>query len=202
MITVLYFNLIISVDWLNDISLFKRLQAGDEEVLKSFFEDFYPVYVSFTFGYLNDKDECEDVVQDAFVQFWETRALFHSIYAARAFLYKTIRNKCLNIIRHRNIKIKHARSDAAKVPFDLEGGSFFIDSIIREETSRIIYEEVQGLSEMGKKVILLSMEGLSNEEIAERLGIAVNTVKTHKSRTYQQLRIRLNELKILLSFIV
>ena len=43
-----------------------------------------------------------------------------------------------------------------------------------------------------------TLEGYSNGEIAEKLGISVNTVRTHKARAYQYLRGRLNELRILL----
>ena len=46
--------------------------------------------------------------------------------------------------------------------------------------------------------MLLALEGFSNDEIAEKLGISVNTVRTHKARAYQYLRGRLNELRILL----
>lgn len=45
---------------------------------------------------------------------------------------------------------------------------------------------------------LLALDGCSNDEIAEKLGISVNTVRTHKARTYQYLRERLGELRILL----
>lgn len=190
------------MDWLNDNSLFDELKTGNEDVFKAFFEAFYPMYVSFTYGYLDDKSESEDVVQEAFVQFWESRTIFNSIYAIRAFLYKTIRYRCLNIIRHRNVKIKHVKNSRAGLTFDSGSNAFFIDNIIREETSRMIYDEVQNLSEMGRNVITLSMEGLSNEEIADRLGMSINTVKTHKTRTYQRLRVKLDELKMLITFLI
>lgn len=190
------------MDWFKDTDLFDELKKGNEDVLKTFFETFYPVYVSFAYGYLDDRQESEDIVQEAFVRFWESRDTFHNVYYIRAFLYKTIRHKCLNVVRHKNVKSRYLSGMRIHAEFDTTGSAFFIDSIIREETSHMIYQEVQKLSEMGRKVIAFSMDGLSNEEIAERLGISINTVKTHKVRTYQQLRIRLNELKVLLGLIL
>ena len=58
----------------------------------------------------------------------------------------------------------------------------------------MIYSEINKLPEMGKKVLLLSLRENSNEEIAEILEIAINTVKTHKSRAYKVLRKNLGEL--------
>ena len=62
----------------------------------------------------------------------------------------------------------------------------------------MVYEEILKLSEVGRQVMLLALEGYSNDEIAEKLGISVNTVRTHEARAYQYLRGRLNELRILL----
>ena len=69
---------------------------------------------------------------------------------------------------------------------------FFIDAIIREESSLIISQAIEGLPEMGRQVLNMSVEGLSNQEIADVLGISINTVRTHKSRAYKVLRIVLS----------
>lgn len=52
-----------------------------------------------------------------------------------------------------------------------------------------------------KKIVLLNMQGLKNEEIAEDLGISINTVKLQKKIAYEQLRQKLGKLIYLLTFI-
>ena len=69
---------------------------------------------------------------------------------------------------------------------------FFIDAIMREESSLIISQAIEGLPDMGRQVLNMAVEGLSNQEIADVLGISVNTVRTHKSRAYKVLRIVLS----------
>lgn len=64
---------------------------------------------------------------------------------------------------------------------------------IREEVVRQLYVYIEKLPSEQKKVILLSIEGYSWEEIAEKLGISVNTVKTHKSRGFKSLRLKLQD---------
>ena len=51
---------------------------------------------------------------------------------------------------------------------------------------------------MEQKVLLLTLEEKSNEEIAQELGIAVSTVKSHKAKGYAVLREKQQYLKILL----
>ena len=65
--------------------------------------------------------------------------------------------------------------------------------IIEEEYYRQIYVAINKLSPERKNVILLSMDGLINKEIAEKAGISVNTVKTLKLKAYRFLR---NELEL------
>lgn len=178
-----------------DEAFFQKLQEGDEGKLKELFNDSFALFVAFARNYLGQDDTCEDIVQDTFVAFWEQRASFKNIYYVKAFFYKTIRHKCLNYIRHQKIASRHASEEQKN---DLADKSYFIDSIIQEEASRMIYEEILKLSNMGRQVMLLALDGCSNDEIAEKLGISVNTVRTHKARTYQYLRERLGELRILL----
>ena len=52
---------------------------------------------------------------------------------------------------------------------------------------------IEALPSEQKKVILMSIEGYSWDEIAEKLGISVNTVKTHKSRGFKSLRSKLQD---------
>lgn len=63
-----------------------------------------------------------------------------------------------------------------------------LDVMIEEEYYRQIHIAVNNLSPKRRKVILLSMEGLSNKKIAEKIGVSVNTVKTLKFKAYRCLR--------------
>lgn len=177
--------------------LFEKLQQGDQKVLKNFFDDTFALFVAFAQDFLGRDDACEDIVQDTFVTFWEQKESFENIYYVKAFFYKTIRHKCLNHIRHQRIALKYVNS-LQKAQGELESTTYYVDAVIQEEASRMVYEEILKLSEVGRQVMLLALEGFSNDEIAEKLGISVNTVRTHKARAYQYLRGRLNELRILL----
>lgn len=167
---------------------------GDEIILKDFFYTNYPVFSSFAAKYISDSVICEDIVQDIFIKFWENRKTFFNIYSVKAFFYKSIRNSCLDYIKHEKVKDKYIQYN---IHHENSPQSFW-EEVIRKEAHSIVYREINKLPEMGKNVLLLALEEKSNEEIAQELGIAVSTVKTHKSRAYQLLRKKLSGLVLYL----
>lgn len=171
-----------------------KLTNGEEIILKDFFYTNYPVFSSFAAKYISDTVICEDIVQDIFIKFWESRNTFLNDYSVKAFFYKSIRNSCLDYIKHEKVKDKYIEYNIHHE----DSAHFFWEEVIRKEAYSIVYSEINKLPEMGKNVLVLALEEKSNEEIAQELGIAVNTVKTHKSRAYQALRKKLSGLVLFL----
>jgi RNA polymerase sigma-70 factor (ECF subfamily) len=97
-----------------------------------------------------------------------------------------VKNRCLNYLRD---------SERRKIlNFEqLDSEIFFRDNLIEEETYQIIYEAIKTLPSQGQKVIEFSLDGLKIQEIAEKLNISINTVKTIKSRAYKALREELKD---------
>ncbi|MCK3683459.1 sigma-70 family RNA polymerase sigma factor [Maribellus sp. YY47] len=153
----------------------------DEGGFKRFFEKQYPSLCIFADHYLQDKDASADIVQEAFVYVWSKREYISDAAAARSYLYKYIKNHCLNLIR--DTKRRH------EILFErLESPEFFRDNLIEREAYEIIYSAIKDLSSQNQQVIELSLDGLSNKEIAEQLDITINTVKTIKQRSFKTLR--------------
>ncbi len=61
-------------------------------------------------------------------------------------------------------------------------------NVVEEEVYAIIYKAIDELAPQSRKVILLSLQELSNGEIAEKLGISVNSVRTLKQNAYKKLK--------------
>ena len=73
----------------------------------------------------------------------------------------------------------------------------FGDAVVEEEVHRVVMEEIDGLPQEQRRVILLHLEGKNNIEIAEVMEVSVNTVKTHKARARQQLKTKLQDLFVI-----
>lgn len=180
-----------------DKKLIRELRKGKEESFKKFYLRYYKLFRSFSNGFELDTDQAEDTVQEAFIKYWERREQFDSIDSIKAFLYSTIRNQSINLIKHKLVKLKHVE---AKLK-DMTTQEFFLNRIIKEEVHSELYSQLEELGDKAKQVLYLSLEGKKNEDIAEELGIALTTVKTHKKRAYKILRTKLKDIYSIISLL-
>ena len=168
------------------------INEKNNRVFKTFFEKNFSSIVMFADKYLDDMEVAADIAQECFIRLWHGDQTFESEDKVKGFLYTTARNLALNELKHDAIVARYVQKGM------LESEEYLRDNVIEEEVYAIIYKAIDELAPQSRKVILLSLQELSNGEIAEKLGISVNTVRTHKARAYQYLRGRLNELRILL----
>lgn len=157
-----------------DKDLLQRLKEGQEQAFVEIYHLYHKRLFSFAIKYLKSRELAQDAVQAAFIKLWENRQKIES--SVRGFLFTTARNHILNMIRNDHLRIlKKVQLEQQKV-------------MPRNETEEVIlYSEYQrilneGLAELppGKREIfeLKTTGGLTNPEIAEKLGISINTVKS------------------------
>ncbi len=163
-----------------------QLNKGNSLVFKQLFREYYPAIRSFAYTYTQDDELSDDLTQDAFMKLWERREQFDNSAVLKSYLYTTVKNSAFNHYRHENIHDKHKE----KIKY-LKDESVFIDNVLEEEVHHEIHNALKDLSPQAYKVISLSMSGHSNPEIAEKLNISINTVKTIKQRAYKTLRKKL-----------
>lgn len=166
--------------------------------LRKMFDTYYEALVKYANRFLILTDECEDLVQDVFVGLWEKENTFPDETSLKVFLYKTVRNKCYNVIKHNKVKDKYAES----IVISLEDDNLFLNQILEEEIVRQLYQAIDVLPERKKEIIKLSLKGLKNNEIAEELGIKLQTVKTLKSQSYKILREQFQDLSTIIYFLL
>ncbi len=163
-----------------------------------FFSKYYATFISFACRYCLNEEEARDIVQDVFISFWEQRTKFDSLLTIKAFFYRSISNRILNYLKHEDVKNRYASGQLQK----MQSEEFIMDNVIQEEVSSIIHMKIKELTPSEQKIILLSLQNKSNQEIAELLQISVTTVKTHKMHAYAKLRVELKELRYLLIFLL
>ena len=173
-----------------------NLSARDKET-KRLFEKYAKDLCSYALGFLGNAEDAEDAVQDVFMRFWEnTDARFADEKAAKTYLYNSVRNACLNQLKLKEI---HAEVLEKVAPREEPSEDEFFAKVVRAEVYREIMAAIDELPrECGKVFRLACVDGLSNDEVAQKLGISVNTVKVQKNRAKIQLRARLKDLYPLL----
>lgn len=157
-------------------------------------EKLYSSYYSALCSYVNNLtkiDNCaDDIVQEVLIKVWKSDKKFYSPKELSSYLFKAVYNNSLVFLRNNKIKariledIKHDWETLSEDAFSIT---------IREEIIRYLYVHIDKLPEDRRKVIELTIKGLSGPEIAEQLGVSLSTVKTQKYRAFKYLRTHLKD---------
>ncbi|RKD99778.1 RNA polymerase sigma-70 factor [Marinifilum flexuosum] len=166
--------------------LLRQLSQGNRVVFKKIFEEYYRPLCGFSRKFIADAEICDDLVQESFLALWNKRSELESYKAIKSYLYSSVRNACLNYLRHESVKQKSEEEIKT-----LSSDWYSENSIVEEEVHTQIYEAIKELSPQARKVIVMTMNGLTNPEMAEELGVSINTIKTQKQRGYTFLRDKL-----------
>ena len=119
-----------------ELDIIIDFSRGDEKAFRVLYDKYVVALRYFAAKYLNEDTMIDDVVQDAFVDLWEKRVDFRGEYAVKAYLYKAVRNDCLNLMRHQQVEDKYAR----RVVMEGEDSESFLDRILESE----IFQPFQG----------------------------------------------------------
>ena len=172
------------------------IMTREQKIFKLFYLKHFKAVAAFCRAYVKDEKMAMDMAQEAFyrlLQHWEPE---YSTDSARAFIYITAKNLCLDHLRHR----KFSGEMPGSVDEQLVTEENLLAEIIRQEAIEGVRQAVASLSGRSRQVIRLTLEGKTNPEIAEALGISVNTVKFAKKEAYVKLRRYLgNEYLVLLA---
>lgn len=177
-------------------TVLNQINSKKIEGYRYLYNNYYASLCSFSSGFLRHREDAEDIVQDVFMRLWNGEATFHSFKALTSFLYLCVRNASLNARRdQKNVHIE----DEDYNNFEFKEKTI-VQRMIEEEFYRQIYIEINKLSPERRNIIMLSLEGFTNKEIADKTRVSVNTVKTLKLKTYRLLRDNLKQLVAFLSF--
>lgn len=161
---------------------YDEIKGGDMKAFEALFQELYPSMCAVATRFITDKDAAEDIAQEAFVKLWEKREAYEDIPCLKTFLYVSVKNLCFNYIRDKKVTIDYTSPEAQSRE------AVFKDFLIEEETYRVIDNAVNALSPQSARIMKMCLEGKQNKEIAEVLGISVNSVKTLKYNALDVLR--------------
>ena len=128
------------------------------------------------------KSIAEDLVQEVFVKLWETRERWSAVDDFSAYVYQMVRFKCFNYLRAEKIRNEATRSFTEEIDITE------INNYIAEETFRLVMNSMEDLPPACRTVFSLTLEGYSAKEIAEKLDIAVETVKKAKADSQENFK--------------
>lgn len=180
--------------------LISRCAAGDEAACTELVAEHQRMVFHLALHLLNDYDEALDLSQDVFLNVFRTIGRFRGQSALRTWIYRIVVNQARN--RQRWWKRRH-RSEQVSLEERLETNGDLPpasplaepDRMFRQsELATRIWAALDGLPfDQRTVVVLREIDGLSYDEIAFSLGVAVGTVKSRLTRAREALRAQLRE---------
>ena len=178
--------------------LVDEIRRGNEAAFEKIFRRYYRPLCLFSTKILGDDETAEEVVQDFFVKLWERREGFMVETSVKNYLFRSVKNLSINVIKHEQIKLKHAQ----QVMADAEVNDFK-DHFMEVDLERAIEKSIEELPEKRREIFRLSREeGLKYREIAERMNISIKTVEVQMGLAIKTLRDKLKKYSTFLFFFV
>lgn len=184
-----------------EAALIERCAAGDEAAYAELVAEHQRMVLQLAMNLLGDRDEALDLSQEVFLRVFRTITRFRGQSSLRTWIYRIAINQARN--RHRFWRRRH-RGD--QVSFDAHeathgefrsGGETGPDRVLaQKELATRLQRALDGLPfDQRTAIVLREVDGLSYEEIAFSLGVAVGTVKSRLTRARQSLRVALQEVR-------
>lgn len=166
----------------NESQLFKRMQEGDWTAFNLFFRAYTEQLYLYALAFVKTRAVAEDIVQDAFIYFWSNRARITFNGTVYAYLVQSVKNACINYKAHQEVEEKYRK---AVVPTDDEGDTEAEWEALRQR----VMAAIELLPPKCREIFILgAIEGMTYQQIADKLGISVNTVKTQMKFAYRKVK--------------
>ncbi|WP_455587589.1 RNA polymerase sigma factor [Bacteroides sp.] len=171
---------------INEETIVRQMKEGNQLAFTLLFNEYSKQVYSLSFKYLYNRDLAEDVVQNVFFKIWERRKEIDESRPFNRYLFTILKNDLLNVLRDRtkeifsiseNLNLLNSLADEVEEP-ELD-----------EEQLRLVRKAIEQLSPQKRKIVELKISGeYSNQEIADKLNLSINTIKFQYSQALKELR--------------
>jgi RNA polymerase sigma-70 factor (family 1) len=173
----------------SDQELMTLLKEGDHVAYTEIYKRYFKLLFKHAFSRLKNEDESKDVVQELFTNLWYKHNLLKPDRNISNYLYTAVRNRIFDLISRKNLESKYI----ADLPASIDTAECITDYAVRESQLRqLINREIEALPPKMREVFQLSRnESLSHKEIAEKLDLTEQSVRSHIKNALKILRVKL-----------
>lgn len=147
------------------------------------FKDLYRPLCLFALRFVEQAEDAEDVVQQAFADVWDKNSRNETISNLKSYMYQAVRNRSLTVAAQTAGQV--CMEESLPDPEDTSEE----ERIYCAERDARLWTAIDALPPERRKIFLLSKrDGLKYQEIAEELGISVKTVENQMGKALKTLR--------------
>jgi RNA polymerase sigma-70 factor (ECF subfamily) len=182
-------------DWANDWALVQQCVGGDETACTRLVTDHQRMVYQLALHLLGDQQEALDLSQEVFLRVFRTLPQFRGQSALRTWIYRVVVTQASNRRRwwrrrHQSQQVALEEHVAAHGDLPDVRSSAKPDQVAEQhQTARTVWNALGRLPFDQRTILVLrEIDGLSYDEIAFSLGVAVGTVKSRLARAREHLR--------------
>lgn len=162
--------------------LVNELKAGNKSAFAHIYDSYCDKVYHFILKFVIDQEDARELVQQVFIKLWENRQKVNSGLPLDPYLFVISRNCSFDflkkIARERELKEQLLQMNNIRCN-ETE------NNILLKEYQDLVNKAMLQLPEKRRAVFQCRMDGMSYDEIAEKLHISKNTVKTHLLKSYK-----------------
>lgn len=187
--------------------LVDSINKGELEAFHQLYIEYYSSLCIYAKNFTRNKEIAEEVVQDVFISIWEHKGHLNIESSLKSFLFISVRNGCLNHLKHLlvvnkfNLYYTQLLKDAQDL-FNVSqetGDSLLMANELEEK----IFKEIELLPEQCRRIFIMSrFDCLTHQEIADKLGVTINTVHRQTSIALEKLRLALKNYLMIFLLII
>jgi RNA polymerase sigma-70 factor (ECF subfamily) len=178
----------------------EKIKRGDTREFERLFRSCYKYLCIYAENITGDALEAEDIVGNTFAGLWEKREQLQIHTAIESYIVSAVRHESLNYLKHAEVEERYrAKAEYRLTHMDLlnpeEDARTPLSDILEKELYEQIETALRTLPPQCREILTLhKMDGLSYQEVADRLNISINTVRTQLMRAMRKMRVALKTL--------
>jgi len=173
-----------------DLELLMKLLKGDESAFTQIYQRFWPMLYTVAQRYLKDDELAKDAIQHVFMQLWEYKEDLALDTNLKNLIFTMTKNHIINIIRHNNMVIQKNYEWAQM----RESNDTWLEKIKEDGKLQQLEQCIGELPEQKRRILHYKLDQhLSNKQIADAMGVSIQTVKNQYTSALKILREKMNE---------
>jgi RNA polymerase sigma-70 factor (ECF subfamily) len=183
---------------ISDQQLVERVARQDRRAFEMLYDRYAPAVFGLALKTLGDRQVAEEAVQEVFWRVWQRAASFDPNRTFAPWLFGITHNYCIDELRRRRARPQPVyEDDEHPVLSSIADTTDVSETALQGEQQRIVAKALQQLPDEQRQAIELAyFGGLTQQEIAARLGNPLGTIKTRMRLGLQKLRAILQDQRL------
>jgi RNA polymerase sigma-70 factor, Bacteroides expansion family 1 len=189
------------------LNIITPFEVNSEQLFGTFYNTYYKRFLRYAYYYVNDRHIAEDITHDALVYYWENRERLSPETDVLGYILLTVRNKCLNHLKHMQVEIDYSRKYAELQDWEIKARIMTLEDvdyadIFTQDIIRIVTESLAKLPAQTREIFLQNrFENKSRKDIAREMNVSLQKIDYHINKANNQLTKDLRDYLLLLLLI-